>query len=352
MSIANDMSLELRVEYEGADLGDARRTKRLLEMVDAIAKSPDASLPNIFTGSAALEGSYRLLRNKHVTHEAILEPHRQQTAARGRACEMVIAAHDTTEFKFGKNPRKDLGQVGKGKSHGFYGHFTLVIAGDSHLPLGVCALSTHRRDGKQAKNGGKSGHSKRHNDPENEGLRWFRGVEESAKTLSGYGAVVHVMDREADDYALLSNMRQDGHRFVIRSCYDRRTSVGSLKLSEVLSKTPQLEGSRTITISKRGESSMPGQRKRHPPRVKRQAELVVRATRVVVQRPDSAPRDCLSVTCLHAEIKRVEPGLYFMRDLGSRNGLKGARARSLRHVGEARSRRTGHSEARNPHQAR
>lgn len=306
MSLVNDMKLSLQAEYEGAALGDARREKRLLGMVELVAKSPGASMPDIFSGSAELEGSYRFLRNEGVQPEAIMAPHRERTRERARACETIIAAHDTTEFNFGKNARKDLGQVGRGKSHGFYGHFTLAIAGDSHLPLGICALSTHRRDGKQAKNGGKSGHSKRHKDPANEGLRWFRGVEASADALAGCQSVVHVMDREADDYALLNDMLRHQHRFVIRSSYDRRTIDKKLKISDVLQATPLIEGSREINLRKRGTSLLPAQRKRHPPRKKRLAQLAVRAIHVVVPRPDSAPQSC-SKTLKLSLVQVLEP---------------------------------------------
>jgi len=286
------MDLSLRAEYEGVNLGDIRREKRLMEMVEALARKPDASMPEVFSDGAELEGSYRFLRNEHVEYEAILAQHYANTAARARACGAVLAVHDTTEFNFGKNPRQDLGRVGQGKSHGFYGHPTFVVAQDSHLPLGVCALEPFRRDGKQEKNGGKSGHSKRHKDPTNEGLRWFRGVEATAATLEGCPSVIHLMDREADDFALLADMLEHGHRFVIRSAYDRRTLGEKLKLSDVLQSTPLLEGTREINLSSRAASSLPSNRKRHPPRKKRQARLSIRATKVVVPRPSSAPTRC------------------------------------------------------------
>lgn len=292
MTSTDHINLALRAEYEGAELGDTRRAKRLLEMVDAVARKPAASMPEIFSGPAELEGSYRFLRNDNVGHEAIMAPHRENTLARAQGYETVFAVHDTTEFNFGKNSRKDLGQVGQGKSHGFYAHFSLAVAGDSGLPLGVCALETHRRDGKQAKNGGKAGHSKRHEDPSNEGRRWFRGVVAAAIALEGCPSIIHLMDREADDYALLVDMLEHDHRFVIRSSYDRRTLDDEMKISEVLETTPLLEGTREITLSKRGTSVFPANRKRHPLRKKRQAQLSVQATRVVVLRPSSAPLRC------------------------------------------------------------
>jgi hypothetical protein len=292
MSVAEDMDLSLLAEYEDASLGDARRSARLHSMVEAIAECPDASMPDIFTGSAELEGSYRFLRNEEVTHQAVLAPHVERTAARARDCELVVAAHDTTEFNFGKYPRKDLGQVGLGKSYGFFGHFTLAVAGGSNLPLGVCALASHRRDGKKHKKGKKPKHSQRHNDPHNEGLRWFRGVEATEQALSGCQKLIHVMDREADDYALFAAMSRNEYDFVIRSSHDRRTISKELKISDVLEQAPLFEGPREIILGKRAKNLRPKSRKRHPPRKRRPARLAVRAVRVVLPRPDSAPRHC------------------------------------------------------------
>ena len=293
MKTATELELSLRAEYEGAALGDSRRTDRLLDMVDAIVKSPDASMPEIFSGTAELEGSYRFLRNDNIEHEAVQATHTAKTAERACGSRTIIVAHDTTEFNFGKKPRKDLGRVGRGKSYGFYGHFSLAIAGDGEcLPLGVCALQTHRRDGKLAKNGGKPLHSKRHKDPNNEGLRWFRGVKAASKALQGCENIIHVMDREADDYALLSDMIEHNHRFVIRSSYDRRTENEQLKISDVLQTTSFIEGTREISLSKRDSSSMPAQKKRHPPRKKRTAQLSVRAASLIILRPKSAPTKC------------------------------------------------------------
>lgn len=293
MSIKTEMELSLQDEYTGVNFGDRRLSRRLVSMINSIEKNPGASMPTIFPGSAELEGCYRFFQNDKVTPEAMLETHMARTAERTRACETVIVAHDTTEFNLGKKPRKDLGQVGRGKSYGCYGHFSLAIANGKHrLALGVSAVQTYRRDGKLAKKGRKPLHSERHSDDTNEGLRWLRGVEASEKVLKGCQNTIHVMDREADDFALLAAMLKQKYRFVIRSSYDRRTIDKELKLSDVLRDAPLWTGRREICVSSRDVSPLPGQRKRHPPRRKRMAQLAVRNVSVAVPRPKSAPRSC------------------------------------------------------------
>lgn len=289
MSIATEMKISLRAEYQGAELGDHRRTQRLCDMAEAVAAKPDASIPTIFPDTAGREAAYRFLRNDKVSHEAVLDPHKQQTAKRARDAGAVIVSHDTTEFNFGTKGRKDLGNVGRGKSHGFYAHVSMAVErSDERLPLGVVAVQTHSRDGKLKREGKKS-HSKRQQDPDNEGIRWIRGVELSAEALEDCPEIIHVMDREADNYALFSALMQRNDRFVIRCCYDRCT-VGDEhgKISRVLEAAPVVEGTREVHLSRRDASALPSQRKIHPPRKARDATLAICAATVTVPRPKSS----------------------------------------------------------------
>lgn len=288
MTIATEMDLSLRSEYEAAELGDKRRADRLKEIAEAVAKSPDASFPTLFPDTADLEATYRFLRNEHVTPEAILAPHMKNTAQRAAQARAVIVAHDTTEFNFGTKPRDGLGHVGRGKSYGFYGHASLVIEhSEERLPLGLAALQIHHRTGKLKRNGKKPTHRQRHEDPDNEGARWLRGVEQAAATLTDCPDVIHVMDREADDYALFAAMVRQDERFVIRCNYDRCTDK-RLKLSERMAAMPVLEGTREINLGRRDASPMPGNRKRYPPREERQAIVAVSAGTVTLPRPSSS----------------------------------------------------------------
>src|SRR5437588_10775393 len=58
-----------------AELGDLRRTDRLVKMATAIAENPSASLPESIRNWADTLAAYRLLDNEAVTHEQIMFPH-------------------------------------------------------------------------------------------------------------------------------------------------------------------------------------------------------------------------------------------------------------------------------------
>jgi hypothetical protein len=278
--------MEIRGEYEGADLGDERLEHRLVRLAEQLARAPATSFPKAATSDSELEATYRFLGNDRVTPEEILMPHVRQTLARmAKQAAPVVVAHDTTEFNFGASEREDLGQVGRGKSFGFYGHFALAVARDERrMSLGGLGFSTHKRTGQK----GIRGHSELQASEDNEGRRWGDLVEEVEQTVGGL-PVIHVMDREADAYALLASMVAGGRRFVVRSASGKRKLAGDddLSVSDVLSRAATV-AKRTVPLSARKASKLPSYRKHHPPRRARDAELSVSCQTVTLRRPASA----------------------------------------------------------------
>jgi hypothetical protein len=162
--------MEIRDEYDDANLGDERLNRRLERLAEQLAKAPATSFPKAAASDSELEATYRFLGNDRVSPGEILGPHVRRTLARmaivGAA---VVVAHDTTEFNFGASEREDLGRVGRGKSFGFYGHFALAVSRDAmRTPLGTLGFSVHKRTGLK----GRRGHSALQTSANNEGLRW------------------------------------------------------------------------------------------------------------------------------------------------------------------------------------
>src|SRR5947209_5981477 len=72
--------------FGAAQLGDPRRTKRLVRVAAQVAADPQGSLPREMGGDwAALKAAYRVLRADGVTHQAISRPVWQQTRKPGGA---------------------------------------------------------------------------------------------------------------------------------------------------------------------------------------------------------------------------------------------------------------------------
>lgn len=281
-------------EFEGARLGDARREKRLRELVGVLALDPSASFPTATKTEAALEATYRLFRNKAVSMEGILAGHYAQSVERASLEELVLAVHDTTDFKFnGEGTRHGLGPL-RGNGQGFFGHFSLLVQpGEARRPLGVIAVQTWARPAKRQKISRTRGQTL-------EASRWKKGAARAEERIAGRCPVIHVMDREGDSYDLWSELITSGSRFVIRNSR-RRVLEGGALLSDVISRAKTVV-TREVQLSGRRARNDLFNRKRNPARETRLAHLAISAESVRISRPirceESLP-ETISVNFVH-----------------------------------------------------
>jgi hypothetical protein len=89
------------------DLGDARRDRRAIRLVERLAEYPTASIPGGCGGWAETQGAYRLFANEAYDWLGILEPHRARMAGHL----MVQCLQDTTERDFNGQAIKGLGPL-------------------------------------------------------------------------------------------------------------------------------------------------------------------------------------------------------------------------------------------------
>jgi hypothetical protein len=295
----NVNSVELEREYEGSGLGDGRRQSRLKALARALEADPAASLPKATKTDAALEAAYRLLRNDAVSMDGILAGHYVETAERAAAESLVLAVHDTTDFKFsGEATREGLGPL-RGSGQGFFGHFTLLVApGELRAPLGVIAVQTLVR----TKRPGKWSTA---NPPAGEAARWKKGVALAEERIDQRSAVVHVMDREGDSLELWSELMAAGRRFVIRNGRKRLLEDG-IELSEAMASTKTVV-EREVILSRRRQEKISFNRKRHPARAGRLARLALSAQRLEILRPAHCAKTLPEKLVLHfVHVREVE----------------------------------------------
>lgn len=269
---------------------DPRLGRRLGLLVSKLSVSPETSFPKALS-SAELEAAYRFFGNPAVTPEAILSAHVDGTRRRASAEATALVVHDTTTFSFrADGKREGLGRLNK-SGQTFFAHAALCIAADgTRRPLGVAGLMTWTRGDEKL---------------DNERARWRELVDTSAGSLAG-GALIHVMDREADDYALFAHLIAGSHRFVIRSMHDRLLAVSTERATRKLHDAiAQIERAveRDASLSKRVDGSRsPVQKRVHPSRSARLATLAIGAARVELKRPtpqsDSLPAT-LSLNVVH-----------------------------------------------------
>jgi hypothetical protein len=270
----------LSSEVAAADLGDARLTRRLGGLVDALASRPGESFPKALD-DAELEGAYRFFGNAKVTPEAILEPHFRQTVRRATAHADVLVVHDTTQFEFGGDKKREgLGRLIR-PGQGFFGHFALATTADGNRePLGLLNLETLFRLDK------KSSKPRDQRPNRGESARWRRSIEAVEERLPDSVRAIHVMDREADSYAILSTLDETGHSYVIRSFQDRVLADDETKL-RAAARAAKRSFDREVPLSRRPLIDGPkGQR--HPPRSYRIAKLSFAAKAIEIPRTGDA----------------------------------------------------------------
>src|SRR5436309_12131040 len=99
-----------------AELGDLRRTDRLVKMATALAENPAASLPKSMRNWADTLAAYRFLSNEAITHEQIMAPHWTQTqkARNGTTACLAGGRHDRYQpFEPRDNYRSRSHRTGK-----------------------------------------------------------------------------------------------------------------------------------------------------------------------------------------------------------------------------------------------
>ena len=74
-------------EFKSLDLGDARRNRRAICLMEALSARPTASIPGACGDWADTIGAYRFFSNEAIEWPAILAPHIQSSVTR-------MAAHD------------------------------------------------------------------------------------------------------------------------------------------------------------------------------------------------------------------------------------------------------------------
>ncbi|MBL4885732.1 MAG: IS4 family transposase [Planctomycetaceae bacterium] len=260
--------------FGNAQLGDKRRTARLVQTFDLMRRHPGGSLPQKMASPADLRAFYRLCDTKDVTHVQIIETVRQHTLSEIQASdEPILILHDATELDYDSltSLSADLGQIGTGSRCGYICQNVLAVAANTRKVLGPLDQILHLRDNvpegetlKQSRN-----RSTR------ESLLWLKGTQ----YLPADKRLIDVCDQGSDTFEFLEHEVHSGRRFVIRACKVRKVCAGhtdggkQLYLKDYAQSLPEL-GKFTMDIQK--------QRDR---KARKNAKFIVRGGPVLVCPP-------------------------------------------------------------------
>lgn len=211
-------------EFGHAELGDARRTARIVRMAAALAEHPGGKVLEVFRSAAEQQAAYDFLGNAQVHQEAILAAVEQATVRRCAEAPWVHVVVDGTSLKLPDWKReKDFGAVGStlNGARGLKVIHAYAVSPDG-TPVGVLNQQWWQRPA----------HKKRSdcNDrplAEKETRHWVQAIGQATRALVlGASRAWFQIDREGDRYWTLAALERTGQRFTVRSTYAHRFVIG------------------------------------------------------------------------------------------------------------------------------
>ena len=262
-------------ELERTELGDKRRTKRLIKIVKQLSSRPNATVPEASETWAATKATYDFFSSPYLKPSMITQGHREATIERIGTKSVVLAIQDTTELNYTSHKAlSGAGYLDSKYASGFKVHSTLAITDDG-LPLGIIGQYVWARE---LENLGKS--EARHQKPtaQKESQKWLDALEETQEMIPQGISVVTIADREADIYDLFAHPRRQGSEFLIRATQNRCLESHEEKLWEVI-KSTEPQGTMTVNI------------KRTAIKPSRDATLTIRSTTLTIQPPQNRSQE-------------------------------------------------------------
>jgi hypothetical protein len=280
-----------------ADLGDSRRTRRLVRIATDAARRPGGKVLEVCLTSATRQGAYDFLSNAAISPEAVQDAVTTSTTMSCRGADVCFVVIDGTALTFTDWQRKkDFGAVGS-TSNGARGLKVInayALSADG-TPLGLVGQKWWRREARKKRND-----CQRRSVDQKETRYWLSAIRGAELLLSAVGSRAWFqIDREGDRYATLRTLHDSQQWFTVRSTYSHRYLVGrrrSVRLRHAVSEA-KIRG--TFCLPVPAKFNRPG----------RQATMVIRSTAVVLEmrEPSTGDRFELPVNVVDARESRTTP---------------------------------------------
>ncbi len=217
--------------FQGAELNHGARTKRLVQIGAALARSPASPLPTVFPDSHQLKGAYRFLANRSVTHGGILEASVKDTTTRAARHPKILLIADTSELDYlSLAATRGLGHIGDGRGRGLLFHTVLAVTPTGDEVLGVLEQKVWIRRGfKGSRQETTYERRRRTRESDRWGATALTAARRVRDALESPPEMVLVTDREGDIFGLYADCVDSDSisSFVIRVAQSHRSLVPS-----------------------------------------------------------------------------------------------------------------------------
>lgn len=263
--------------FWGAQLKDARRTRRLVAMGERLAGHGGGTITSVFDQSKDSKAAYRLLHQEIVTHETVTASHCAHVREQCPREPWVLLLEDSTTLDFlGRPGCQGLGPIGERWTAGFWLHSTLAVSCEGFNEQGavnprVRGLFDQQAWARPPKEPSPPERKAQRLARARESQRWARAFEQVRAPQEEVSRWVYVADRESDIYEVFGRCRGAGVGFVIRANQDRALDEEAQHLFAAAAWGPLLD-TREIEI-------------RRPGKPKRTVTLGLRAAAVTLRAP-------------------------------------------------------------------
>lgn len=269
--------------FGDAELGDVRRTRRLVRMAAEAGRNPSGKISEVYRNSAERQGAYDFIESQHSDARAISESIVASTARHCVEYPWVYVPLDGTSVKLwdGTGGSKNFGAIGtyRNGATGLKLDNAIAVSPDG-VPLGVLGQVWWSRPPHRKKEP-KPSYKVRVADKETRFL--IECIDQVTRALTEHAPGTRAwfqMDRGCDAQYVLMHLAASGHSFTVRSQSQRRMlTFGNRKiwLKGALKREPTL--GRFVLDLPQTESRAP-----------RRAAMVVRAKHVVLRLRDKWAR--------------------------------------------------------------
>ena len=257
-----------------ANLGDARRNKRLIQIVEDLAAQPTASVPQTSRTVAAVQAAYNFWKSPYVKPDGVIAAERDGTLEKTKEHSIVLSLHDTTELNFTHHPQKSgLGYLDSALARGLKVH-SVLCSSVQGTPLGLLHQKVWTRDLAEL---GKKHQRRLKPIEEKESYRWIEGLDAVQVVVDPSIIVVNITDQEGDIHEFFAYPRKPNSELLIRAYHNR-----SVKRHPADPEVERLHQA-IQQVEPKGELSFELQRT--PKRAARSVTLTVRFASFLIQPP-------------------------------------------------------------------
>ena len=262
-----------------AELGDPRRTKRVVQVATDLAANATRSVAIASENPAEIEGAYRFARNDMISAEDIALAGFLKTDQLVEQRPLVLSIQDTTGLSYKHSVCKELGDVNSASEQSknpvgrtLYVHSTLMLDANSEQVLGLAYQDFFYREKKVQD---KSHQLQCPAKEEKESFKWQKAQETLSARINSTSNIIDVCDREADIYEYLDHQISTNNRFLVRASENRLLHQPNGKVRDIISSL-DISGYYSIDIKQKGG------------RKQRTAKIGLSYEKIVLKKPQRA----------------------------------------------------------------